>query len=63
MEDEIFSVIAEKIKEAGSDDPREVARFYDFLWVDLRGSVKGYAALYNRSGLRVNGTCLVAGTS
>lgn len=49
MEDEIFSVIAEKIKEAGSDDPREVARFYDFLWVDLRGSVKGYAALYNRN--------------
>ena len=49
MEDDIFSVIAEKIKETGTDDPREVAEHFDFLWVDLKGSVKGYAALYNKN--------------
>lgn len=58
MEDDIFSIIAEKIKEAGTDDPREVARFYDYLWVDLRGTVKGYAAVYNENlpaiGLSIN---------
>ncbi len=49
MEEDIFSLIAGKIKEAGTDDPRKVAQYFDFLWVDLRGSVKGYAALYNGS--------------
>lgn len=49
LEEETFSLIARKIKEAGTDDPREVADYYDFLWVDLQGSVKGYAALYNDS--------------
>lgn len=49
MEEDIFSLVAGKIQMAGTDDPREVAEFYDFLWVDLKGSVKGYAALYNGS--------------
>ena len=49
MDEDIFSLIARKIKEAGTDDPHEVAKFYDFLWVDLKGSLKGYAALYNSS--------------
>lgn len=49
MEDDIFSVIAGKIKEAGTDDPREVAEYFDFIWVNLKGPVKGYAALYYHS--------------
>lgn len=48
MED-IFSLIAGIIKEAGTDDPKGVAEYHDFLWVDLHGSIKGYAALYNSS--------------
>ena len=58
MQEDIFSVIAGKIKEAGTDDPRKVADYYDILWIDLKGSVKGYAALYNETmpaiGLNVN---------
>ena len=49
MEDDIFSLIAGKIKEAGTTDPREVAEHYRILWIDLKGSIKGYAALYNGS--------------
>lgn len=47
MDEEIFSLIAGKIDEAGTTDPREVADHYRFLWIDLKGSIKGYAALYN----------------
>ncbi len=43
----VFSLVAGKIREAGSCDPREVARFFDILWVDLKGSIPGYASLYN----------------
>ena len=47
MEDEIFSLVAAKIKEAGTTDPVEVARHFDIMVVNLKGSIIGYAALYN----------------
>ena len=47
MEDDIFAVIARKIEEAGSRNPVSVAKFFDILVVDLKGSIVGYSALYN----------------
>lgn len=47
LDEDIFSLVAGKIKEAGTADPREVAKHFDILWIDLEGTIKGYAALYN----------------
>lgn len=44
---EIFTVIQEKIRKAGTDDPHEVADYYGILWIPLKGTITGYAASYS----------------
>jgi biotin operon repressor len=43
----IFSIIEDKIKQAGSSDPREVADHFGILVVDLFGTIAGYATHYS----------------
>ena len=46
MEDDIFSLVKRIIKEAGTTDPREVAEYKKIMFIDLKGTIAGYAALY-----------------
>lgn len=46
--DNIFSEVGAKIKEAGTDDPKDVASYFDIMWIPLHGSITGYAASYGR---------------
>jgi len=43
----VFSIIDNKIHEAGSSDPREVAEYFGIMVVDLLGSIAGYATHYS----------------
>ena len=46
MDEDIFSIVKNKVTEAGTSDPREVAEHHGILVIDLKGSIAGYAALY-----------------
>ena len=46
MEDDIFSLVKKKIKDAGTTDPREIALYYNIMVIELRGSIAGYASMY-----------------
>lgn len=47
LEEDIFSVVRQKITKAGTDDPREFADYYHILWIPLKGTITGYAASYS----------------
>lgn len=47
MEDDIFSAVRQKIKQAGTDDPLGVADYYDIMWIPITGRIMGYAASYH----------------
>lgn len=49
MENDIFSLVRQKIAEAGSKDPEEVADHYGFVFVHLKGTIGGYATVYNET--------------
>ena len=47
LSENIFSIIDDKIKQAGSSDPREVAEHFGIMVVDLSGTIAGYATHYS----------------
>lgn len=44
---DVFSIIDDKIKKAGSTDPKEVAEYFGIMVVELSGSIAGYATHYS----------------
>lgn len=46
LNEKIIAAIRDKIRKAGTDDPREVADHYGILWIPLKGTITGYAASY-----------------
>lgn len=46
MDDEIFSLMREKAKKTGSNDPLEVANDHHIVLIPLKGTITGYAAAY-----------------
>lgn len=46
MDDDIFSIVRQKIKAAGTDDPYEVAKFHGIEFIWLKGTIAGYATHY-----------------
>ena len=47
MEEDIFSVVRQKIIKACTDDPREFADNYHILWIPLKETITGYPASYS----------------
>ena len=47
MDVDIFSIVKKKAKHAGSTDPKEVADDNGILFIELNGSIAGYAAIYD----------------
>lgn len=46
MEDDIFSHIDSLIAEADSSEPKAVAKYYHITYIELRGTIGGYATLF-----------------